>query len=217
MIFEDDQMIWNKTVRKGMRAMAVLLCALMIFGLGGCGGGAGQGGDTDPEPIDGGTTNKTDANAPKHIESKDITNLDASFYLNTRWSGDQDGRFRFVISGPDGSLTAREETRGVSVPADKELLDELQAVIDRYDLAKQNGVYEVTAGLPPEYQEGWLTADYASGEKLTFTTNNDPYAMWAEDFYDVLSSRFLANGVDALEPDTEDSLIERLEIGRAHV
>ena len=202
--------------KRCLGGLAVLLSAFLVIGLAGCGSD-----DQEPEPIDGGTTNKTDSNAPKTIESSDITSLDASFWLDTRWSGDRDYSFNFLIEDKEGVLTVSEKERGISAPADDELLAGLQSIIERYDLASKNGVYEVTAGLPPEYQEGGLTVTYASGETLTFTINNDPCALWSEDMYDLFAAWFLSKGVDALEPAPEESRVKRLNFyfkrdGRAY-
>ena len=191
--------------------MAVLLCAALLFGLAACTGEPEPA--PEPEPIDGGTTIHTDANAPKVIESKDIRAFYANFYLQNRWRGDRESFFEFEIRLDDkGTLTAAEKVSGASLPADKELLDALQAVIDEYDLASLNGIYEVTAGLPPEFQERYLQVSYESGESLTYTANNEPEAKWAEAFYDVFAAWFSAHGDDTLQPARESSLVTRFDL-----
>ena len=188
--------------------MAVLLGLLTLFGLGGCKEDAAP----EPEPIDGGTTTHTDANAPKVIESKDITEFSVDFYLSNRWRGDEEHFFSFRIQDVGGVLTASEERSGASQPADEALLTALQQVIDEYDLAQFNGIYQVTAGLPPECQPRTLRVEYASGEILTFTENNEPEAAWAERVYEVFADWFAANGNDALRPAGETSLVTRLDL-----
>ena len=198
--------------RVGMAAL--LLCGLMIFGLFGCGRKPPADPDPDePEPIDGGTTDRTDADAPKQIVSKQITGFRAQFYLDTRWTAEEEHFFDFRVE-PDaqGVLTASEKYSGLSRPADDALLTALQTVVDRRELAKRNGVWRVTAGLAPEYSDCRLRVRYASGETLSFTVDNNPAAQWAEDFYSVFADWFRAQGDDALYPQRESSQLTRLSI-----
>ena len=191
---------------RGRQIMTMVLCA-SLFGFGGC--------RQEPEPeeiIDGGETNYTDANAPKEIQSREIEELEASFILHTRWKQDRhDDEFRFTVK-PDGngSWTAAEEIAGISCLADAAFLLRLQEVIERHDLVSRNGIYKVTAGLSPEYQPGGLNVRYASGETLSFTENNDPYARWAQEIYDIYAAWFSENGNDALYPPDEASLVTRI-------
>ena len=198
----------RKKNRKGVIVMAVLLGLLTLFGLSGCKEDAAP----EPEPIDGGTTTHTDANAPKVIESKDITEFSVDFYLSNRWRGDEERYFRFAVKEEGGVLTASEEESGISRPADASLLTALQEIIDKYDLVKENGIYQVTAGLPTEYQARTLFVKDASGETLTFTTNNEPEAAWAESIYDLFADWFAANGDETLRPAKEESLVSRLDL-----
>lgn len=185
--------------------MGILLSALALLGLGGC--------TNEPEAIDGGTTTVIDADAPKVIESKEITAFSVNFFLWNRWRGEDEHFFRFEVKeDASGTLTASETRSGVSHPADEALLSALQEIIDEYELVKENGLYEVTAGLPPEYQERTLRVEYASGESLCFTTNNEPNAAWAERVYEVFADWFAANGQDALRPAKESTLVTRLDL-----
>ena len=121
-------------------------------------------------------------------------------------------KFVKATENENGVLTASEERSGASLPADAALLTALQNVIDEYDLAQFNGVYRVTAGLPPEFQERTLRVEYASGETLSFTENNEPEALWAERFYEVFADWFAANGDESLRPAKETSLLTRLDL-----
>jgi hypothetical protein len=190
--------------------MAALLSLLMLFLLTACTQETGP--DPEPEPVDGGTTTHIDANAPKVIESKDIKEFSVNFYLWNRWRGDEERFFRFLIEEDAGVLTASEELSGISLPADEALLTRLQEIIDKYELVKNNGIYSVTAGLPPEFQERTLFVGYASGETLTFTMNNEPAAEWAEDIYDLFADWFAAKGDETLRPAKEESLVKRLDL-----
>ena len=129
--------------------MAVLLSALMLFGLGGCAGKPQNGLEPEPEPISGGTVDRTDHDAPKVIESKDMSEFYTSFYLRDRWTAEERHTFQFQVNQDDGgTLTASEYHSGIRFPADQELLTALQEVVDQKNLAAMNGVYKVTAGLP---------------------------------------------------------------------
>lgn len=176
----------------GRRILTALLCAA-ILGLCGC--------TPRPEPIVGGTTDKTDPNAPKSIASHEITAFSASFYLRGEWARGQSSRlYTFTVSVENGVLTAAEPTLGVTKPADDALLSALDETIRAYDLMEQNGVYRVTAGLAPDYQACSVEALYASGETLRFTVNNDPEAAWAKAVYLLFADWFAQNGDDSLLP-----------------
>ncbi len=129
-------------------------------------------------PLCGGVTDRTDHSVPKAIVSKQISAVVASFWLR-----DEEGR------GTRWKLSAKKDSSGgvsVSVEgavkeeaqAESAFLDAVQEVIDRFELAKLNGIDRVTAGLPPAYSPTWLSVDYASGERLYFQMNGDPKAEW---------------------------------------
>lgn len=171
--------------------LVLLLCAFMAFGLAGCG---------DENIEDGGTTDLTDYNAPKEIKSKDIKDFSVTFCLAGEWTpGRESLKCDFKVKkNQKGELTASESTLGISVPAGKSLFNKIQKIIDKYKLVENNGVYRVTAGLAPECQKCSMTVNYRSGEKLTFTTNNDPYEKWAEEMYQVFADWFAENGDKSL-------------------
>ncbi len=185
----------NGKGKRIMRITTILLSALAL--LSGC--------HSKPPlaPVTGGVTDKSDRKAPKVIESKDISDYSAHFMLRGEWSPGHESVFYTFEVKPDGSgtLTASESVTGVSAPADKSLLDALQAVIDECRLAGENGVYRITAGLDPsEFGPCTLTAHYASGEQLTFTVNNEPSAEWAKKTYLAFADWFATRGIDALTP-----------------
>ena len=80
----------KKKNRKGVILMAALLSLLVLFVLTACTQDEPDPAP-EPEPIDGGTTTYIDANAPKVIESKDITAFSLNCYLSNRWRGDEEG------------------------------------------------------------------------------------------------------------------------------
>ena len=67
---------------KGLRAMALILSAsalLGLFSLFGC-----RKNEPDGEPVDGGTVTHTDPDAPKTVESKELTAFSAELFLSNR-------------------------------------------------------------------------------------------------------------------------------------
>ncbi len=162
----------------------------------------------EEEPMDGENTTHQDPNAPKEIASDEITQMHTYFYLATRWYGEEDGFFDFEID----TTAAKETNTNISVPSNTELLQKLQAVIRNNDLISKNGLYDVTAGLPPEYQPCGMTVTYKSGEKLTFTEDNNPFALWSEEMYDILAEHFAKNGETGLYPNEETTLLTKMNI-----
>ena len=184
----------------GKLVLSAILSALTFFGVGGCASAVDR-------PTAGGTTDKTDYAAPKAIESKELTSFYAHFYLPGEWSPGKENRFYTfdVHKDEQGVLTAFAHTDSVqeaviSRPADEKLLTALQSVIDERHLAGENGVYRVTAGLPPQFQKCRFDAGYASGEKLTFTKNNNPDAEWTREIYMAFANWFAERGDASLLP-----------------
>ena len=168
-----------------------LISAAMALLMMGCGKTA------DPDDtITGGRINMTDPDAPKMIQSKDIVEFYASFFLYTRWRPEEHHSFQFQIKpAGGGTWTAAETYSETSCPADETLMTALQDVIDRYELASMNGVCEYTAGVAPEYGECILRVTYASGETLNFTVDNDPEAECSTMFCDVFADWFQKNDI----------------------
>ncbi len=184
-------------MKKSYFARAVLtglLCVLTLFGLGGC-----------KKPLgnieSGGVIDKTDYNAPKTIVSKEITGFHTTFTLTQVGENNEETkRFTFDIKeNESGVLTAYAEESAIRYPADAALLTALQGIIDEQALAQYNGVYRVTAGLPPEFQECNLMVQYASGETLTFTKNSEPRLEWTRAIYDVFADWFTEKGLTMSE------------------
>ena len=152
------------------------------------------------ENIEGGTVINNDKDAPKEIKSKDITGYHFNFALSGEWSeGRENAFYTFEIKENEaGVLTVYEQTTGISAPADDEILKDIQAVIDKYELVKMNGRYHLTAGLPPEFGASNLNVDYASGENLSITDNNNPSGEAEQETYLTFSKWFSKNGINDL-------------------
>ena len=162
-------------------------------------------------PLCGGVSDATDPSAPKTITSQQITQLYVHFCISERVTDKPYSRFTFEIK-PDenGILTLSEKLSGISCKADNTLLERVQTIVRDCDLAGNNGVYRVTAGLPPEYQPCDVSISYDSGESIEYTVNNDPDALWAEKLYLLLAEWFSKNGNDSLLPPGENSQVTYL-------
>ena len=129
-------------------------------------------------PVDGGTVSSTDGGAQKVIESKDVSELSARFYV---YEGEGYGAGLYdltITKEADGYLL--EETQFFEKSASgKKLGEAAQEIIDAYSLAERSGFDEYTNGLPAEYQPSSLYVLYASGETLWFRCDGEPEAEWA--------------------------------------
>ena len=195
--------------KKGVLIM--LLSALFaLFGLTGCVDISLPG--TRPES--GGVTDKTDPKAPTEIESDEITEFYADLTLYGEWSPGRDTvKYTFEIKKNDeGVLTVYEDTAAVSAPADDAVLTGLQELIEKFGLAKKNGYYRVTAGLPPEFQETGFKVLYASGETIRFTENNEPESEWRQALYLLFAGWFADQGDDSLLPEEYAGQAERIDL-----
>lgn len=178
--------------------ISLLICSLillMVAVLSSC-SIIGNGSNNDPEIVDGGTTINNDEDAPKVIESKEITAFSFNCYSANRFDREDNSFFDFSIEG--GKLTEKESGRTVVIP--EEGLMDLQKIIDEHSLVSFNGEYRVTAGLPPEYEASTFFVRYASGEQLYFTYNNNPYAAYLDDIYDLFASWYEASGDEYFYP-----------------
>ena len=191
-------------IKKGKQIMITVLSTMLSFALFGC---------QKEEPISGGTVDRSDPNAPKKIESKDIAEFSINFFHETRKNMNEDHFFEFEVKKDEkGAFTATEKRLGISCEADKQLLDKLQEVIDEYELVLHNGYYKVTAGLAPEFQPSTLLVNYESGEKLSFTKNNEPSDRYTAAFYDVFADWFKNKGNDSLYPKKIESPLSRFSM-----
>lgn len=151
----------------------------------------------EQEIICGGFTDLSQPDAPKVIESTEITEFSLSVFLAERRTAEDEHWFDFQIK-PDenGVLTAYENHAGIRNAADETLLHSLQEVLEQHNLAEMNGVYQVRAGLAPEYQPRTLKVQYASGETLCYTVNNNPHESWAVQICDVFADWFCEKGIE---------------------
>ena len=195
--------------RKGSRIMKLLLGSVLLFGLFGC---KDKNDEVIEEPLDGENIRKEDPDAPKTIESSDIASADIAVYIAERYYGDENHDFHFQIYEENGEMVISELNSGVKDAADEKLLSKIQQVVEENDLVRYNGVYDVTAGIAPEYQARRFLLTYKSGEKIEFTMDNNPYAIWSEKLYDAIADHLAEKGNTALYPEEDDSLMNRFRL-----
>ena len=170
--------------------MALLLCVPVIFTFGGC----------CALPV-------KEKQAPQNITTDSIADFYAEFFLADRWTMEENHNFSFRIT-PDesGVLMVYEDISHISHPADTYIAGKLQEIVTDYKLQQMDGRDKITHGLAPTHQKCSLTVNYASGDKLHFSVNNDPHAQWAQAMYDAFAEWFAENGNETLYPKKEDSL-----------
>ena len=164
-------------------------------------------------PPDGGTVTYRDSNAPKVIQSKEITALSTYFYCLDRYTPNSASHYAFEIV-PEGDLwrLTLSGTDGASAVIDREALSRVQAIIDEYKLAEHNGIYRVTAGLPVQFSPCSLNADYASGENLNFTLNGSIDRPWCIDLRNCFFDLFAEAGLARFQPPKEAITIDACSI-----
>ena len=186
-----------------MKKIIVLVMCFMMIGLFGCGKK-----DTDvlnqkntEEPVCGGVTNNTDYDAPKVITSDNLVKLSMGFYHEDRFDSSNGRYYTFILeSDSDGKILLKDSRAGEGFEVEKSVLVGAQAIIKKYDLAKANGVNKITAGLPPEYEECDFSAEYDSGERISFAENSDPSSEWGREFIDYFAQIYAENGDDKYLP-----------------
>lgn len=128
------------------------------------------------------------------IKSNELKSLKTKFYIAPRaYYGTFEGSYSIEMSPSDNgkyTLSCNEERAVVS----GDILKKVQEIIKKYDLEKNNGLYSVTAGLPPECQPMYFTAEYVSGEKLSFTHDNNPFSEWTCLLFRLFRNELIAQG-----------------------
>lgn len=180
----------KRMLRYAFAALAAVLAA----------GAAIRSRTSDPPP-DGGTVTHRDANAPKVIESKEITALSTRFYCLDRYETHSGSHYAFEIA-PEGDLwrLTLSGAHGADAVIDREALNRVQEIIDEYKLAERNGIYRVTAGLPVQCSPCSLNVDYASGENLNFTLNGSIDNPWCIALRDCFFDLFAEAGLTRFQP-----------------
>ena len=141
----------------------------------------------EPEVPNGGLQDYSNKSAPKVIQSKDITAFAYTFmnfgriqtvksrggqYIGVSGDGSYSGRCALKLTRQgekaDFSVSCSGDGQGTPFKASgtvgKEALDDLQAIIDKYKVARLNGFYRRNSALGNYFD---LRINYASGEAIT--------------------------------------------------
>jgi len=145
----------------------------------------------------GGVVDNSDQSAPKQIESKDIVQLETSFYISHPTNSNYSKTYHFEIQKKCRSYFLVEPYARINpIKINKEVVKQIQEIIDKYELVKQNGIHRHTAGLPPQYWKMALKVVYKSKEELCFSHNNNPNEPWQIELFDLLNKEFIKKDID---------------------
>jgi len=137
----------------------------------------------EPEepPVDGGTTDTTDPDAPKTVDSSEITSFRCKVSLLS-FDLPESGRLRaeryeLTAKREGGAVTCtryRPETGEETFTGTPDFPERLQEIVSKHDLAAFNGISTFTSGLPDDFG-ATLEIEYASGESIRASSNDDMF------------------------------------------
>ena len=146
---------------------------LMLFSLFACA--------AEEDVEDGGHFSNTDVNAPKKIESTQLTDIECDCFVEDS-ENEVFGRYCLNAQAEEGSVKGCFEFREMDSPlvsvgfpfeTDASFMDRLDEILRRYDAAQYNGIYEEEIGIDPEHSFSFR-AVYASGEEISCYDNAGP-------------------------------------------
>lgn len=162
----------------------------------------------------GGKKDNTNYDAPKEIKSDELVFFETEFYRNSDFIYDKSRNYRFKMTKSEGDVFVLTEGYDEQLKCETEgtFSAKLQQIIKEYDLPKLNGIEKQTYGLPEEYAPYWVSAEYASGEKLYFFMDGNPNEGWTGVILDLFAKEFGNHGIDDLLPPKEESLMTRFSL-----
>ena len=201
---------------------AVILSMIVVLLFPGCGKAdtpqtvseSGSGSSSEEELDEPGSFHdNSDREAPKEIESKEIVEFSARFFVFDDFDSSHGSLYRYEITSADGVYTLSEKRRyRIETEISENNLADVQALIEKNNLASLNGIHSQTDGLPAEYQPCYLDVLYASGETLSFSFDGEPYSKWMRDFRSYFDSVFTEAGFEETAPDEENYTIDYFTI-----
>ena len=133
---------------------------------------------------DGGVVQRVNTNAPKTIKSKQIIIFECKFSTLAFLDSDEEiGNRVYILEArlENGFVNGRYRHRSrfennvdVKFKAEQSFMECLQRIIEEHNLAKNNGVCYKVKGLPDMYGAK-LMVDYASGERIYTSNNQDNF------------------------------------------
>ena len=138
-----------------------------------------SGPDTEPEdPGDGYTVDRSDPNAPKAIESKQVIAIDCWFSTMDAAEPGALGNHIYQLSAKlvngavKGSFAVLDTDEARSFRKSHSFLNQIFELADRYEIAQLNGHSVEAKGLPEDYGVD-LDIQYASGEHILVYDNQE--------------------------------------------
>ena len=134
-------------------------------------------------PVDGGATDRSDPDAPKTIESKQIIAFDCRFSTMDAAEPGALGNHIYALQAKlengavKGTYQVVDTGEERAFRAGHTFLNEVQGLAEAYDLAQYNGHDYTVAGLPGEYGAR-LEVRYASRESIVAYDNQDNFLSW---------------------------------------
>lgn len=172
------------------RLIKFLAFVILTSALSACTYNGGDSMNTNEQVVCGGTIDNS-FDAPKVIQSKDLSSINTDFFYTEKY-GKHDYAYLHIKleRNEKNELILSEENRyKVSIKVDNEVLKGSQELIEKLELSSLNGTDQYTSGLPIPYSPVHFSAKYANGESLYFCMNGNPEALWcneiAEYFLDV--------------------------------
>lgn len=210
--------------RRMNRTITILLTMIMLVMLSGC-NAAGEAPEPDggnmkksdeKEVRCGGTVNNTDYNAPKEIKSDKLTAFSVNFFRYGEFGREGDANYFFKIDKDDAGrlmlYASWDENTDKCCEVDESVLDGVQKIIKKYDLAQANGVDKKTYGLASEFDTSTFYALYDSGETIKFSENNNPDSEWTGELLDYLAPIFAEHGINDFMPPADTQEMTRFEL-----
>ena len=134
--------------------------------------------------IDGGTRIRHDTDAPKVIESRELTRFSCRFSALSLMEEDTQllrGVYAFSASRGEDGVSCTVDCNNPKVLGGErrevrteEFLAELEQLVRKHNVAQYNGSYYKVSGLP-DFYGATVDAEYASGETLYCYNNQDPF------------------------------------------
>ena len=137
------------------------------------------------QAMPGGSSNRTDANAPKVIKSTDLTYFSADCNFITMANAHKYTYiYAYAAKADAGTIVAFRynkdsggsqalQTESMVTLVSGDILSELHQTVTKYDLVRNNGQSNYVNGLPQSFG-GSVHAEYSSGEYISFSDNQSP-------------------------------------------
>ena len=164
------------------------------------------------EPICGGIINNS-YSASKDIKSENLVSFSCSYFLYGECGREFDSSYGINVNkNNEGKFILEEKRHNISCEVDDNYLKAVQEMINNNNLISMNGIDKYTSGLPEEYQPSYFSAEYDSGEKLYFRTNNDPRGGWGKELLEITREEFNKHGITDLNLPESTKRIVRFDL-----